>query len=314
MFGFEYNVSTLVLIIFEFLLLFFQGFNYAARFQEKSRLRFLILIIGFLQFNILSGIMPDPEIAINLFIQNIIVYLSAIMLASYYFYYLVKELELPQLKIYNVKVLVVALFSSFVLLFFTTFLLSGNFNLSRKVFIIIPILISFYFCYQTVEFLIKKWRALKNKKTPYGTIIVAGNIGIVFMATMPVTDYFDENLDQELNIFLVNMSLVATFYAYIKNYIYRSKLEYEFLVNIGYNQKSNTTDKEVIRTKFKKYNLTSKELDVALMMLQGKSYKEIADYMFVVPKTVSKHASNIFKKTECSKKSEFISSFSTQGN
>ena len=309
MFGLSFNTSTLVLIVFEMLLLSFQVINSAARWQDQSRFRFLLLILAFLQYNILNGLMPNDNIPVNYMAQNIIVYISAFALASYYFYYLIKELELSQLKIYNVKVLILSLVSSFILLFFGTYLVTGDFIMSRKVFIIIPILISFYFCYQTVDFLIKKWRALKNKNSPYGSIIVAGNIGVVFMATMPITDYFDETRDHAVSIFLVNISLIVTCFAYIKNFLYQAKLEYEFLSKIGYKKSSDLEEIQDVNVMFKEYNLTSKELDVALMMLQGKSYKEIADKMFLVPKTVSKHASNIFKKTKCSKKTEFLDRF-----
>lgn len=309
MFGIDFTTSTFILIIFETLLLSFQLINYLSRVQDKSRFRFLILIIAFLQYNILSNIMPSRDLDIPYMLQNIIDYCSAFFLASYYLYYLIKELELTQLGIYSVKVLIISLCGSFVVLFFSTYFITGDFELSRKVFIIIPILISFYFCYQTVDFLIKKWKALKNKKTPYASVIVAGNIGIIFIATMPITDYFGV---KNLNLLFVNVSLIVTFYAYMKNYFYQSKLEYDFLVKIGFDEQINKSEKEDIKTKFKQYNLTSKELDVALLILQGKSYKEIADHMFLVPKTISKHASNIFKKTNCSKKTEFIEVFSLE--
>ncbi len=309
MFGLSFHTSTLILIVFEILLLSFQVISYAARYQDKSRLRFLILIIAFLQFNILNGLMPNDELAFNYLAQNIIVYISAIALASYYFYYLINELELSQLKLYNVKVLVISLISSFVLLFFGTYFITGDFILARKVYIIIPILISFYFCFQTIDFLLKKWRALKNKKTPYGSIILAGNVGIIFMASMPITDYFDKTRDQAFSIFLINICLIATFFAYIKNYLYQSKLEYEFLKNIGYEKAIDSEEKNRIKSMFKDYRLTARELDIAMLMLEGKSYKEIANHMFLVPKTISKHASNIFKKTNCAKKTEFLERF-----
>ena len=47
--------------------------------------------------------MPNEDIPISLLLQNIFSYGSGIMLASYFFYYLAKELEIFQVKIFNAK-------------------------------------------------------------------------------------------------------------------------------------------------------------------------------------------------------------------
>ncbi|MFK8039118.1 MAG: helix-turn-helix transcriptional regulator [Crocinitomicaceae bacterium] len=154
----------------------------------------------------------------------------------------------------------------------------------------------------------KKWRELKKGENHHGSLILSGNIGIVFMATMPITDIFDRSLDQVLNISLVSISLFVTLYAYVKNFLYQSRLEYQFLNKIGFLEEANQTDfsyKKVLL----KYNLTARELDVGLLVLEGKTYREIGDHMYVNHKTVSKHASNIFRKTNCANKTEFIELF-----
>ncbi len=311
MFGIELNPILLSILIFEGILLFSQLIVYLARPKDVSRKRFFILVVLFFQFTLLCSLMPSESIKINLFFQHIIIYLSSIVLAYGYFNYLIKELELPQLKMYNIKVFLLTLGASFLFFFIILYLATQDIYLTRMMFDLVPILVSFYFCYQTVYFLTKKWRALKEGDSHHGTIILAGNIGIIFMATMPITDILDKSLDQVLNISLVSVSLIVTFYAYIKNFFYQSKLEYQFLDKIGFLTSEERILEEIdYKNILLKYNLTSRELDVALLILEEKSYREIGDGMFLNHKTISKHASNIFRKTNCSNKNHFIQTFS----
>tara|TARA_B110000211_G_C13980335_1_gene509071 strand:- start:616 stop:825 length:210 start_codon:yes stop_codon:yes gene_type:complete len=57
-------------------------------------------------------------------------------------------------------------------------------------------------------------------------------------------------------------------------------------------------------------SLTKKELEVANYILQDMLYKDIADKMFIVEKTVGKHASNIYKKVKIENQNSFIEKYS----
>ena len=59
----------------------------------------------------------------------------------------------------------------------------------------------------------------------------------------------------------------------------------------------------------RKSGLTSRQLDIAYMILQDMTYFEIANEMIIAEGTVSKHASNIYKKTETGNKRNFIKRF-----
>ena len=56
-------------------------------------------------------------------------------------------------------------------------------------------------------------------------------------------------------------------------------------------------------------DLTRREIEVALSILSDLSYKDIAKDLFIAESTVSKHASNIFKKTGAKNRSEFLKRF-----
>ncbi|HEY9340367.1 MAG TPA: response regulator, partial [Hanamia sp.] len=54
------------------------------------------------------------------------------------------------------------------------------------------------------------------------------------------------------------------------------------------------------------YNLTSRERDIAKLICQGYKYKNIGETLFIAERTVTKHAQNIFEKTEVKNKIELI--------
>lgn len=55
-----------------------------------------------------------------------------------------------------------------------------------------------------------------------------------------------------------------------------------------------------------KYNLTTREKEVALLLIKGDSYKEISSKLFVSLSTVKKHVTNIYRKTGCSSRVDLI--------
>jgi two-component system sensor histidine kinase ChiS len=54
------------------------------------------------------------------------------------------------------------------------------------------------------------------------------------------------------------------------------------------------------------YHLTTREKDIAKLICQGQKYKDISEFLFIAERTVTKHAQNIFDKTQVSNKIELI--------
>ena len=300
--GTEMTLVTFILTIIAFVVLFFQSINFLSRQQDQSRLRFLILTSFYIIYNLCSGLLPDENLKINLLIQNIFAYGSGIALASYFYYYLVKEFNITQGKMFNIRALVISLISTFLLIFVIGTMATGDMNLSKQLYIIFPIAIAVYFCVKTVQFLIGERKNQVKDNSPNKLMVTSGYIGIIFMATMPVIVFFGDY--QSLNIGLVNISFFVVCYAYIKRHIYQSNLEYEMISNIRHQ----TTNK----LEGFPYYLTPKELEISYLILLDLKYAEIADVLYIAEKTVSKHASNIFKKANCKNKMEYINRFSQE--
>ena len=75
------------------------------------------------------------------------------------------------------------------------------------------------------------------------------------------------------------------------------------------------TDKsKEITPKFFNRGLTGREIEIAMEILDRRSYKTIGEEYFIAEKTVSKHASNIFKKTGVKNKTEFLERYRKRKN
>ena len=61
-----------------------------------------------------------------------------------------------------------------------------------------------------------------------------------------------------------------------------------------------------IEEKCKKLSFTMRESEVVILTIQGKSYKDTGDNLYISEKTVSKHISNIYKKLGINSKIELI--------
>jgi DNA-binding CsgD family transcriptional regulator len=133
---------------------------------------------------------------------------------------------------------------------------------------------------------------------------------------MPIVVFFGD--DQTING-LVNISFMITFYAYINDYLFQSKVEYNLLQKSGFfggndvKKAGNSMDqeggKDLESSLLEKSGLTSRELDIAYLILKEMMYDEIALETYITSKTVSKHASNIYKKTNSINKKDFIKKF-----
>ncbi len=302
MFGTQLHIITFIFLGIEMLFLLALMVYCLSRPKDKTRIRFFMLTLFFIFYNLASGLLPDDLYPIPILAQNILAYGTGIGLASYYFYYLVKELNIRKDKFFNPKTLLISLAGSFMVGFVLIYLLTQNANLSKLVFIIFPVSIALYYCMRTVQFILNKTNDRKDHDNHHRFLRISSYLGIIFMATMPIVVAFGDY--QSLNLGLVNITFVLSAIAFVKGLIYQSRMEYNALMEIGYYAKQKPSKEEVVEAIAD--SLTHKETEVARLMLKDLTYREISKQLFIAERTASKHASNIFKKTECRSKKEFI--------
>ena len=78
------------------------------------------------------------------------------------------------------------------------------------------------------------------------------------------------------------------------------------IVNSNNNPPKKDTSSEAFEQNCELYHLTTREKDIAKLICQGQKYKDIGETLFIAERTVTKHAQNIFEKTQVSNKIELI--------
>ena len=104
------------------------------------------------------------------------------------------------------------------------------------------------------------------------------------------------------------MSFFLSAFAYFKRTVFQNNIK---LMWMGY--KLINSPRKPIEDIVEQ--LTNREIEVAYMIIQPNvTYSNIAQKMYVSEKTISKHASNIFKKTGVKNRKEFITSYIIDDN
>lgn len=201
------------------------------------------------------------------------------------------------MKYTSVKLIV---FVSYILLLLVTlnFKISLLINMKMLLAIIIgTFLLSFLDYIKKVD----KQRLMNNLKQ---YLIITG-----FMTTfLAQISLLSGNLNNEDMFFNIVKNFLPIFYAFI---IY---LAIDIFIDID--ESKNCEIKEVknnelkaLDFKLEDFDLTKREISLAMELLKDLSNKEIADTLFISENTVKKHIQNIFKKTEVKNRTEFINKF-----
>ena len=299
------------IVTIECIMLLFQLNNAFLHRKNISYFKFSFLIILFICYNFAGIFFPDNKLSISIFSQMIIGNLTGIFALGYYYYYITKELNIILFERISFNCFLSSLSISFIFIFSLSFFVTENLEISEKIFLLIPICVSLYLLYNLSLKLVDKLKVLRRKKSPYGIMLISAYCGFLCIALLPVFIILD--VPKNINFLLVNFAFFIIYSANYNNRLYQTKLEYFFLQKMGYKNELFSGSKTKILIEFKNFGLTSRELDVAFLIAKGKKYNEIAQEIFISPKTVSKHASNIYKKTNTINKKEFYSKFYNNG-
>ena len=116
---------------------------------------------------------------------------------------------------------------------------------------------------------------------------------------------------QWLTFTIINTSFYAITAMEIDRYLYF--LEHKKKMDQLFTYYQADKGKE-ISPKFFNRGLTGRQIEIAMEILDRRSYKAIGEEYFIAEKTVSKHASNIFKKTGVKNKTEFLERYRKRKN
>ncbi|WP_299242998.1 helix-turn-helix transcriptional regulator [uncultured Aquimarina sp.] len=265
--------------------------------------RYLILGLLFVIYNATGGLLPSKNFPSPLIVQYIITYCVAIVLCVFIIYYIYKEYDIVFIKFYfSIRNISILLITTFVTLFLLTFFITNSLSLARLFFTLPITLIGCYFLYLFYKEL-SKTRAQSSKLIHRRSILTFISISSVVL--LPILTLIGDY--QWLTFTIMNIAFYAITIIEVDRYLY-------FLEHKHKIYKSEVIDfvesnKGLPEPRLIFYALTPRELEIALSILDKKSYKKIAKTFCISEGTVSKHASNIFKKTGINSKREFLNKF-----
>lgn len=119
---------------------------------------------------------------------------------------------------------------------------------------------------------------------------------IAFLVIVPLILFFNFALDGENHFLKIGFTLPLVFILLSFSKIWDDLHRLSLL-------KSKVEPKE---QHFKNFSLTEREREIAIILTNGKTYKQIAEKLHISIPTVKTHASNIYKKCGVKNRSELI--------
>ena len=300
MFGTSIHWTTFFYLIIDAVIVLFTLY-FSGKKTHSSFKRFLFLGLLFIAYNATGGFLPIDNFPGPFILQYIITYGVAIILCVYIVYYLYKEYDIVVLK-YNSSIRNLAIFSSvsYIILFLVPYFVTGSLDSARFLFTI-PISVA------AIIFLFIFYRRISNPNNPNAFILRRNRLSIVSVgsiALLPICTVIGDY--QWITFTVMNLAFYAITTIEVDRYLYfieNNNKMYEVFA-LKKKQKDEVTESKIFYE-----DLTRREIEISLSILSDLSYRNIAKDLFIAESTVSKHASNIFKKTGVKNRREFLKRF-----
>lgn len=303
MFGTEIHWTTFFYLLIDTAIVLF-AFYQSKKLNRNNLKRFLYLGLLFIAYNASGGFLPTGSFPGPLIIQYIITYGVAITLCVYIVYYLYKEYDIVVLAYRSsIRNLALVAFGGFVILYLIPYFYTTSLNTARLLYTVPISAVAFIF-------LVIFYKRISHPKNPNRFILRRNKLSIISVTSVALLPICTVIGDYQWITFSV---MNAAFYAisiieadrhlfFLEN---KNKLYEVFLFNKGKTEGIN--ESQVING-----NLTRREIEIAVSILSKLSYKRIAEDLYIAESTVSKHASNIFKKTGVKNRTQFTKRFGSK--
>lgn len=284
-FGTEIHIVTFIFLVFQGIILIPTFIAYFIKRSDGYLLRFAILNLLFFLYNLISGLVPDENIPVNRLSQDILAYSVGITCAIFYLYYVYAEHNIKPVKFLSIRTIFIALVIDFVFLFIIPYTMTNNLVLSRSIFLVIPLLIGLGAIINVFLRLFSDFK--KNKNKYYKFRILSGIIAVLSIFSLPLTIVlFGDNQPIEHFCFNVGFIFLSISYVFKMRYL------------------SNIDKSHINQSNFDKLTTRQKEIAYLIKKHPNKTFEELAEILFLNPKTVSSHASRIYVTLQLKSKSK----------
>lgn len=284
----EISNFTLLLYGVQLILLPIQVGHYIIRRTDATRFRFLILSLAFITFNSL-WILPSLLFNINPETGNSLLIYSGIFLVSYIYYYFLTELNISVNR-HKVRQLFLSLLS-------VQFLREiAILNLVQKDSFFVELSFTLIFTLVAAFFSISSIQSLYKSPIKLRHALFFAAIGFFVVSTFFPLILFCTQGNYTDSIF-VNAVFAMISTAYLRHYLIELRITKTVPQNTERYSKLSLSDRYlIIPSSLSSVDFTPREQEIASLILQGASYKEIALKLFVSETTVRVHSSNVFSK------------------
>jgi signal transduction histidine kinase/DNA-binding NarL/FixJ family response regulator len=193
-----------------------------------------------IQYNIISGLFPNPNYALSVPTQNIILFAAGFMMGMYFPYYFYKAFNLLKLKFYAYWGSVFFIFIPFIVLFLIPYYITKDLESSKKLLLIVAFVYASSFLFalsRAIKVQTREQKVLKFKKE-----IISVYIGAIFWISLPIISFFEvmtnsffapifhfNDTSQVIEMVVTNAGLVMMTVVYIRQSIRQSRDENEKL-------------------------------------------------------------------------------------
>ena len=304
-FNTDMDIETFVFVILELIMLLYQILFYLQKPYDKKRYYYVILLTLYIIYNICGGLFPDPSLKVPIVTQNILAYGSGFILACYFPYYFYKAFNLTKLRFHATYGVLLFLFTPFLLFIVAEYLIEGNIHLAVEHGVIIP----FFYAVIVLTAILNSIRVKYKEDIKQGTEMYLTYFAVVPWVSMPIISFF--NIGQFIEVLVMNGGFLIISGLFIWTMIKESIADNERLESLIKQSEQQPPRIETIFPNRFDYNverlkLSPREIEVALLIIEGLRYEDIAQKLFIAKSTVTKHVQNIFLKTGVQNKAELI--------
>ncbi|MGY4383925.1 hypothetical protein ACVWYN_000951 [Pedobacter sp. UYP24] len=287
-FGTEMHIVTFTFVMLEIAMFFYQFTYYLFRPQDKGRLWYLILLSLLLFYNITGGLFPDPEFNISIITQNIIAYGSGFLMASYFPFYFYRGFGLKRLRFHALYGVPLFLVLPYLVFFVVIYSIHRNLDIAINYGLGVPFLYTIIVFLAITNAIRKKY---SENRSPINTMeMIAVYCAVVPWLSMPILAYFKAN--QLTEVLFTNVGFLIITCIFISKSVAKARKESELLLDMDLA----SCDPKIIEANCKHFGLTAKETEIVQLICQRMKYRDIAEKLFISPRTVDKHAEHIFSK------------------
>lgn len=320
--GTEMHVVTFGFICLEVILLVYLCILKIAR-PENNRIKLDIFLLSLLiTYNLTGGLLPDPRLPGSFFVQETLAYGTGFITPCYFPYYVYEGFQLRSMRFHVKKG--VALFLGLPFLIFTLlFYYTGSLEKAKDV-LIVPLLYAIWIIISVIRSVRIKHNGLASVRAKEELLILL--CCLTPWVSLPVIAYFD--LSQLIEVICTNIGFLMLLTLRLSHIIRLLKIEYHQLqaskarlqtwnevLQMEVAKKTKELEQLSRTEKFKikchNFRLTAREKEIALMVITGNTYKQVAEQLYIAERTVGKHMEHIFLKVQVSNKMELCHKLST---